>query len=170
MEGGRQERERGERANARARAREREREREREEEARRGGEEGDGETLEPEMSQVPWGAKTTESTKSLCPWNVWRHLLLPELLVPTGVRDTHKQRLPGDTHAQTAPSGTETDTHTHMATEKGTESERGRDGPPACQPARRAGRQAGRQTDRQTGRQTGRQTDRPMGLASLREV
>jgi len=48
-----------------------------EEEARRGREK---ETLEPEMSQVPWGAKTTESTKSLCPRNVWRHLLLPELL------------------------------------------------------------------------------------------
>lgn len=63
------------------------------------------ETLEPEMSQVPCGAKTTESTKSLCPWKVWRHLLPAVLVWPACVRSHSLSVLSSEPEARSLASG-----------------------------------------------------------------
>ena len=63
------------------------------------------ETFEPEMSQVPCGAKTTESTKSLCPWKVCRHLLPVVLVCPACVRSHSLSVLSRDPEARSLASG-----------------------------------------------------------------
>ena len=64
-----------------------------------------GGTLEPEMSQVPCGAKTTESTKSLWPWKVWRHLLVVRLAWPALARSQSLSVLSSDPDASSLASG-----------------------------------------------------------------
>ena len=57
------------------------------------------------MSQVPCGAKTTERTKSLWPWKVWRHLLVVRLAWPALVRSQSLSVLSSDPDARSLASG-----------------------------------------------------------------
>jgi len=57
------------------------------------------------MSQVPCGAKTTERTKSLWPWKVWRHLVPVGLPCPAEVKSQSLSVLSSEPDAKSLASG-----------------------------------------------------------------